>query len=289
MSQLRKIKRKDLDLEKYSNALEKALNYRIYAEYWYLDILTNEKWECWILRDYEVIMPIPLQYKFGFKFVLQPIYCQQLGVFYEKEISDGLFKEFEKKLHSYRVRAYHFNEENTEIYSPKGERRVNYVLDLNRSYEEIYKGYSKGIKWNLKQFEKSQKHILNRGIAEFDLISFKNENSKFKFSAEKLNLLLNGLGERDHLLLKIVTEDKDVQSYGCFIISKNRIFYINSASNIFGKKIGAPSGILNSILYEFAQQDKSFDFEGSSNPQIGFFFGGFGAKEKYFTRYSNSR
>lgn len=289
MSQLRKIKRKDLEVEKYSSAIEKALNYRIYAEHWYLDILTHAKWECWIWGDYEVIMPVPLQYKFGFKFVLQPIYCQQLGVFYEEEISDELFQEFEKKLHKYRVRAYHFNEENTERYRPEGERKVNYVLDLSRSYEEIKSSYSKSTKWNLKQFEKSKKEIFNRSIAEFDLIRFKSENSKFKFSPEKLMAILNGLEKRSQLQLKVLIEDKDVQAYGCFIISKNRVFYINSASNKYGKKIAAPTGILNHVIYDFFQQDKVFDFEGSSNSQIGFFFGGFGAVEKFYTLYSNSK
>ncbi|MFV0305779.1 MAG: hypothetical protein ACK5IC_09905, partial [Moheibacter sp.] len=104
MSKLQKIKRKNLDVKKYSKAINEALNYRIYAEYWYLDVLTKEKWECWVYGDYDVVMPIPLQYKFRIKFVLQPIFCQQLGVFYKEEIPDELFKAFEKKLHKYRVR-----------------------------------------------------------------------------------------------------------------------------------------------------------------------------------------
>lgn len=289
MFQLQKIKRKNLDLEKYSKALNESLNYRIYAEHWYLDLLTDEKWECWVYGDYEVIMPIPLQYKFGIKFVLQPIYCQQLGVFYREEISDELFKEFESKLHKYRVRAYHFNEENTERYEPEGVKRVNYVLDLNRPYEEVVSSFSKSTKWNLKQFSKSNKEVLNENISNFNLMAFKKENSKFNFSSENLLRVLRKSNENNRLEFKTIVENSEIQAFGAFLSSKSRIIYINSASNNFGKKIAAPTGILTTVMKEHSEQHKSIDFEGSSNSKIAYFFSGFGAEEKFYIRYSNSR
>src|SRR5690606_22114451 len=183
MAKLHKINRKDLDLEKYSKALRGALNYRVYAEYWYLDVLTQEKWECWIYGDYEVIMPIPLQYKFGLTFVLQPIYCQQLGVFYKEEISEGLFLEFEKKLQKYRVRAYHFNEENTERFTPKGKKGVNQILNSNRPYEDMFKEYRKGRKSDINVAKKANLNLIKElNIDELIALNRQNQDT---FMSEK--------------------------------------------------------------------------------------------------------
>ena len=287
MPEIRKIKRKDLDLKKYSNAINKALNYRIYAEDWYLDVLTEEKWECWVYDDYEVVMPIPLQYKLGFKFVLQPIYCQQLGVFYKEEISDELFREFEKKLHKYRVRSYCFNEENTERYNPKGEKRVNYILDLNRPYEEIKKNFSKSTKWNLKQFEKSEASLQKIHFTIQELIEFKKRISPLKFSEAKLQSLLKLLKSQEKLTLLSLNLNDEMVAGGVFIQSKNRVIYINSVASQAGKKCGAPTGILNFIIETQAGKELILDFEGSNLPQLNYFFKGFGGIPREYTRFSN--
>lgn len=288
MYSIQKIKRKNLNLEKYSKAINEALNYRIYAEYWYLDILTEEKWECWIWGDYEAVMPIPLQYKFGFKFVLQPIYCQQLGVFYKEEIPDDLFREFERKLHQYRVRSYCFNEENTERYDPKGEKKVNYILDLNRPYEEIKKNLSKSSKWNSKQFEKSGlsvELVKNHN----SLISFKEKHSPVKVNKDVLSNLFKKIALHKLELTKCVMKDKEINAYAYFALSKKRIIYINSASNEMGRKICAPTGILLETINSFSEKSYFLDFEGSTNPKLGNFFRGFGAEKNFYTHFNNFR
>lgn len=289
MQEIRCIKRKDLDESKYSQALNDSLNYRIYAESWYLDIVSNGKWECLVYGDYEVIMPIPLQFKFGFKFVIQPPYCQQLGVFYKEEISPDLFRKFEQKLHQYRVRSYHFNEENTISYQPKGEKRVNFVLDLNRPYEEIYKGFSKGTKWNLKQFEKQNDEVIQNEI-----------------SIEKLNLLnkkINKQSPHDKLFiksLKILKQENKLcflslilndnyEGYACFVSSKKRIIYLHAAAGDWGKQNGIPTGFLNSIIKKNSGKNMKLDFEGSMIPSIQKFFKGFNGEPKIYIQFKNFR
>lgn len=287
MSRLRKVKRKNLDVEKYSKALNAAFNYRIYAEHWYLDILTDGKWECWILGDYEVVMPVPLQFKFGIKFVLQPIYCQQLGVFYKEEISDELFKEFENKIHKYRVRSYHFNEENTERYDPKGEKRVNHVLDLNRPYEEIAKNFSKSTKWNFKQFDKSNLKVFPQTNLE-SILRLKKQTTNLKLQP-KLSPLLKNIIDNSKLINLTINSGNDLLGYGSFVVSNNRIIYINSATAQAGKKINAATGIMVEIIKQYANTNYLLDFEGSSIPPIEFFFKGFGGVKNYYTYFSNFR
>lgn len=288
---IQKVKRKDLDIEKYSNALNASLNYRIYAEYWYLDILTNEKWECLIYGDYEVIMPIPLQFKLGFKFVLQPILCQQLGVFYRDEISKELFSEFEKKLHSYRVRAYHFNEENTERFQPIGEKRVNHVLDLNRSYNEIAENFRKNRKYDIKQFPKYDfKAETSDDIKSVIDLAF-DEYPVYEKLAKKEKLIdfFNVLNHKGKMtLLKAFSPTQlENKAFRVILQSNNRKILILAVRNKEFRTVALDTLLVNSIISEFSETKTILDFEGSSLKGIAEYNMSYGAKESYFTVFSN--
>ena len=285
MHKLQKLKRKDLDVEKYSKALNEALNYRIYAEAWYLDILTNGKWECWIFGDYEVIMPVPLQFKFGIKFVIMPIYCQQLGVFYKEEISDELYREFESKIHKYRVRSYCFNEENTERYNPKGEKKVNYILDLDRTYEEIVQGY-----------KKKRRKDLNKGnhliVVENNLTDnhFKNQEKFYKnlnsfIKNRKYSSLLLELKAKGNLIIYDLYNDNELVASQMFIYAKNRIicssFFRNKELDFYNSSAYSK----NYLIRKEANKKILLDFDGSMISGIAEFYEGFGAEKKYYTMY----
>lgn len=288
---IQKVKRKDLDIEKYSNALNASLNYRIYAEYWYLDVLTNEKWECLVYGDYEVIMPIPLQIKFGFKFVLQPTYCQQLGVFYRDEISKELFSEFEKKLHSYRVRAYHFNEENSERFQPKGEKRVNHVLDLNRPYDELASNFRKNRKYDLKQFPMYD-YIIEDSIDFESLMHLAFDEYPFYKKIgpkEKFIEIFKVIKDKGKLTLirGYSSSDPENQAFRVFLHSKNRRILLMAARNKEYKKSAMDTLLVNSIISKFTDSNKILDFEGSSIKGIAEYNLSWGAKERFYSVFSN--
>ena len=291
MSELQKIKRKNLDLEKYSNCLNSSLNYRIYAEYWYLDLLTNEKWECWVYGDYEVIMPIPLQFKFGFKFVLQPIYCQQLGVFYKEEIPDELFREFEKKLHKYFVRSYHFNEENTDRYNPKGEKRVNYVLGLNRPYEEVFANYSKHRRKDIRKSERlGIKAVKRKDVTHFIKLKRTNYEHLSRFIDERsLTMLLNKMMENGKLIVYNIHDNSGkLIASQVFMVSDDRIICMGFARNKEIENHNASAFAKDYLIQKFSNSNYFLDFEGSMHPDIAKFMEGFGPGKKYYTVFGSS-
>ena len=290
MCQLRKIKRKDLDIEKYSKAINEALNYRIYAEYWYLDILTQEKWECWVYADYQVVMPVPLQNKLGFKFVLQPIYCQQLGVFYKEEIADELFREFEKKLHKYRVRSYCFNEENTERYNPKGEKRVNYILDLNRPYEEIFTNYTKHRRKDIRKSQKLEiQSIQTRNFENFIKLKVSNYPHLLHLIDEKFLIkYLNKIDERGKLICcNILDKNNKLIASQIFIKSGNRNICMGFARDKETENHNSSAFVIDYLIQQFSDKNYFLDFEGSTNSEIAHFMEGFNPTKKYYTLFSN--
>lgn len=290
MYKLQKIKRKELDVEKYSKALNESLNYRIYAEVWYLDILTEEKWECWIAGDYEVIMPIPLQFKLGFKFVTMPIYCQQLGLFYKEEISDDLFKEFEKKLHQYRVRSYCFNEENTERYNPKGKKKVNHVLELNKPYDTIRKNYNRNRRRKLLPLPAGYRLLQSDSIDDFfNLYAEEYPHLNKKEWVEKLKQIMT-YAFRENIGYQFrVEDDSSLLAASLFYIKTHRrLFQLGASRNKSNADAGFFTIIINHAIEKFSNtMDFKFDFEGSMLKGVALFNESFGAQKCFYTSYAN--
>lgn len=286
---IKRIPRKKLDINKYIECLNKSVNYRIYAEYWYLDALVENNWDCYVLNDYEAVMPLPFVKKFGFKFILQPIYCQQLGVFHQENFSKKTFQLFENKLHRNLVRAYSFNEENTEMFEPKGKKKINYVLDLNQDYEKIFSNYSRNRRNEIKQTIKfDYKFKKTNQLDNFHKVNSSYEyivsNNLINYSKNKLEKLLNK---------KIITVyeifDSENNLLGCQLemTSKNRIYNFAFARNKNSKSNFGSAFIIDYIIKTFSNSELTFDFEGSMVQSIAKFMQGFGAIKKHYTNYSN--
>jgi len=290
MAEIRKIKRRELDLEKYAEALKASKNYRIYAEHWYLDVMTNKKWECLVYGDYEVIMPIPLQYKFGLKFVVQPFYCQQLGVFYKETISKELFEKFENRLHKYKVRAYCFNEENTESFQPKGEKKVNHILHLNRPYTSIHKHFSKD---RLKDIRRNSKlNLVLKEEFDFDLF-FELRKKAYEELESMLDVNLTKkfikslIESKKYKAFTLYNSTQEVLSMVLFGASKSRLIQLFSVRNKSIEPKGAFPFLLNQLIEKFAKSEFIIDFEGSMIPGIARRNESFGAEKRFYTKFSN--
>lgn len=291
MPEIRKIKRKDLDTDKYSRALNASLNYRIYAEHWYLDILTNQKWECLVYNDYEVIMPIPLQYKFRFKFVLQPLYCQQLGVFYSKEIDEDLFKRFEKLLHKYRVRAYHFNEENN-VYTPEGKERVNYLLSLNKPYPDIFENFERDRKKDIRRNSKKGFKVIEKPEIEKFLELLKTDYSELvaKINLIKMRNLIEVLIEKESLFsYTLMNSDSKIISTCLLAKSNKRLILLFSVRNKKLESKGSFAFLMNYVIEQNSAKNLILDFEGSMIEGIANFNKSLGAEPNKFSSFSNFR
>lgn len=290
MSVIKKISRKNLNLDKYSETLKNCTNYRLYAEVWFLDVMTDQKWECLVYGDYEVLMPIPLQYKFGIKFVLQPFYCQQLGVFYKHDISEKLFKEFENKLHSYRVRAYNFNEENTETYQPEGTEGVNYIIDLNKTYDELSSKFRKDRRRDIRKNTDLGLKISNEFNPKIFLDIFKTEYKTLSKISDihLIQKFITALVENKSLVTYTLhNTENEVIAISVFTKSINRIFLQFSVRNRTIEPKGSYAFMMSEIIRDFSEKQLILDFEGSSVKGIADFKISFGAERKTYTKYRN--
>ncbi|PZP52397.1 MAG: hypothetical protein DI598_00775 [Pseudopedobacter saltans] len=283
-----KVKRSDLDETKYTSCLQNALNYQIYAEIWVLDILSERKWFCYILNDYEAIFPIPYQIFWGIKVVSLPPIIQQLGIFYKKKLDKERFNSLIKKLKRNIVRGYSFNEDNTKNYPLQGEIRPNQLIKLNTSYENVASSYNRNRKRNLRDFANDKKIIYSQEIETF-ITLYKKEYPSL-VSPKKIKLLYNlmeasfknGAGYQYR-----IEENGELLS-SLFYLEQNKKIYQLGASRIKKESFGSTfSVIIDYVLRIKSNQINVYDFEGSRIPGVHSFNKSFGAEEVQYTYYTN--
>ena len=132
---IRKIPYSEIDFEKYECCIETAFQKNFYAKKEILDFLC-ENWELLIYGDYDFVMPIPITRKFSFNVVIQPLFCQQLGVFSSKinpQIEHKFLVYFKKK---YAIYQYAFNSEN-DLSPSKGTFRTLWLNHYNYVKENM--------------------------------------------------------------------------------------------------------------------------------------------------------
>ncbi|MCB9202847.1 MAG: hypothetical protein H6604_07365 [Flavobacteriales bacterium] len=283
--EVKKVSRKNLDLKKYSDCLKKSINYRIYAEVWYLDLLTDSSWFCYVLDDYKAVMPIPYKSYLGIKVVTQPNFCQQLGIFYSSEISEKEFKLLYSRFRKNIIRCYNFNEENSTQFTIKGKEKNNQLLQLNQAYEGISKLYQKDRKKDIRRITR-QNLYLSREIGISETIKKIKNNYSFVKNSEfkELECLLELIHEKDELLQYSLFKDNELICSAFFIKSKTRMILLASIKDFSNDYKGAFAYLLDVFIQEHSEKELILDFEGSMLLGVAKFNSSFGAvTKKYIT------
>src|SRR5688572_4274032 len=109
-----------INFAEWDRCLEKAGNGNIYGYSWYLNIV-SPNWGAIVKPandGYSAIMPIPKRKKFGLlDYIIQPIFTQQLGVYYTRPFSADDWNKVATLLQErFRfITSYSFNVGNTEL------------------------------------------------------------------------------------------------------------------------------------------------------------------------------
>src|SRR5215210_9046404 len=82
----------NIDKAKWDKCIDAASNGLIYAYSFYLDSMAKH-WDGLVLNDYEMVMPLTWNKKYGFYYLYQPFLCASLGVF-GNDLNAGLIESF---------------------------------------------------------------------------------------------------------------------------------------------------------------------------------------------------
>src|ERR1700749_313156 len=129
------IRRQDIDNTRWDACIEKAANTIIYGYHFYLDHLAAGQWDALILGDYEAVMPLPWRRKYGIRYLYQPPFTQQTGIFTTGPLNSHTIEAF---LHSAR-QHFRFAEIflNYGYALPALPSHANFILPLDAPYPQL--------------------------------------------------------------------------------------------------------------------------------------------------------
>jgi hypothetical protein len=262
----------------------------IYAYSWYLDIACNN-WDGLVEDDYKSVMPLPRGEKYGFLYTYQPAFSQQHGVFSTSKITNEKVKEFLRGIPAkYKYIELSLNTFNRPADDGfETDEGVTHLLDLISAYDKLQLSYSTQAKRNLKKAMASALTIAKNVPPKKIIDLFKaNRGKNYNITSSQytmLNTLMQtcikkGLGQ----CWGVYTKEKELCA-GAFLVESNRrTIFLFSGTNKKAFDTHAMTFLINRYIEENAQQNLTFDFEGSSDPDVARFYKGFGAKEVHYVK-----
>jgi len=284
---IRYLKNKEIDRKKWDECITNASNGLIYGYSFYLDHMAKH-WDGLVMNDYEAVMPLTWNRKYGFYYLYQPFFCQALGLFGDN-ITKELFKAFLDSVPSkFKYWDIYLNKENVfTLREYPFYLRTNYVLSLNESYKKLALSYSSKHVASIKKATK-EGYTFRKDVPVKDIISLAMEQSK-AFSPVQENDYNNftELYKLLHKKGKAVSygayKDGQLMASGIWLFSHNRAYYVLAGNHPSSRTSGASHFLLDSFIKENAGTDMILDFEGSSVETIARFFKRFGATEEKYS------
>lgn len=271
----------DIDLEAYNRCVESSPFASMYAMSWYLDVV-SPRWKLLMAGDYRYVMPLPVKEKWGLKYLMQPYFCQQLGIFSSSVLSVDVYKRFISAI-PYCIYRLQFNSGN--LFDERLSVRNNYVLDLNHSYLYIQKNYKKNFIRNLKKAERENLRL--EESTDWSVFSDVVKNNAGERPIRSLLDVFETVIQqiKHRVIIKIWSvrnEQASVLSSALFVQWKNRIYYMLPVSTAEGKQKQSMSFLLDKFIEQHAGRELVLDFEGSSLPGVARFYAGTGAVNECF-------
>jgi len=289
--EIKYLRNKQTDYRKWDKCLQKAGNKNLYGQSWYLDIVTPG-WDALVYGDYEFVMPLPVKKRMGISAVLQPLHCQQLGIFpvpdfeLQSSFCNKIFRLF--PVVRYQMNAALLAETFGKL---KFTDRINYLLPLEKQYKELEKNFNSNARRNIKKSGKAGVKVV-KGLAVKEFFDSKNEavNRKIPKKSHRIltRLMSKTITSGQGVIYAAYSETNTLCAAAFVIFEAGRIYYLNAFSTGEGMQNRAMYAIVNQIIREHSQSGWIIDFEGSMVEGVARFYKGFGAiSEKYYATSSS--
>lgn len=283
---IRYIAQHEIDRSKWDRCIAEASNGSIYAYSMYLDHM-SPRWDGLVLDDYDAVMPLTWNRKWGILYLYQPYLSAEGGVFQREAVETETLRAFLEAIpRKFRFWEFALNSENLlpdtgfPLYP-----RMNFLLPLNSAYETIRQGYRKDLKNNLQKAGEANLsyamdipvdwviHLAEKQLSA--LTKLKREHYKH---FEKLYRRLHD--DKMAQTRGVVNQDGKLLASGVFLFSHTRAYYVLAGNHPEGREVGASHMLLDGFIREHAGSGLTFDFEGSDIPSLAMFYRGFGAYEQ---------
>lgn len=285
----------EIDKQRWDECIAGVADGMLYGYSWYLDLVCPG-WEALVNKDYSIVMPLTARKKYGFNYLYQPHFTQQLGVFSSNNNAENVQEFIHAIPAKFSFIEINLNQRNS--FQGSGftvTKNSNFELVLGKSYQEIAKSYSDNTKRNIRK-------ALDNGF-EIKAANDETENI-IRLFREDVGRKLPHLGDYYYeLLLEIIAvcnKNAAVEIYGAyadgalcagafFIASANRSVFLFSGNSVKGKSTGAMHFLVDRFIHDHSGSGLTLDFEGSNNPNLARFYKGFGSKESVYLRLRKNK
>ena len=285
-SNIHYLRHDEIDLAKWDKCITHADNGLIYSNSFYLDHMAKH-WAALVLNDYEAVMPLTWNRKYGIYYLYQPFLTPQLGITGKKinsDLQEAFLHAIPKKFQFVEINLNTGNDFDITGFHLK--ISADYLLDLSRTYKTISSHYNQNLNRNIKkavaagcEFRKNIGIDNVFKLASPQLMQYtrlqKDDLSRFKklidFLTAKKKAETIGVYHNNELVASCV-----------FLYDKKRAYYILAANHPKGKRIGASHYLLDQFIKENAGNDLLLDFVGSDFESIALFYKSFGASPEHY-------
>jgi hypothetical protein len=281
------ISNRQIEKSKWNNCIQQATNGLIYGYSFYLDRM-SKNWDALILNDYEAVMPLPWNRKYGINYLYQPFITAQLGVF-GNNITEQLVHAFIKAIpSSFQFVDLSLNYKNFAGSPPaQSFQRNNYILNINKPYQKLYSAFSENIQRNIKKAKQLgcslQKDINVEKIIELALQQMNMHNKESDENDTRFRNLYQYLSQKNMAgTYGIVSADNELLASCVFFYSHNRAYYVLVGNHPNSKDTGASHALIDGFIKENAGKNMLLDFEGSDIKNLALFYKSFGALNEMY-------
>lgn len=279
------IPHKDIDKNKWDQAIDQSQLPLIYAKSFYLDIVCPG-WNA--LMDDNAVMPLTGKRKYGFDYLFQPAFTQQCGIF-SKDKNFHVIRFIEKIPSNYKLAEICLNEYNF-FESDFISKRITHHLSLENNYEFLKKNYSQNTIRNIGRAGKENIAIEMSNDLEPVISIFKNSKPVIAEKMKeddfaKLRLLYSTLCNKKLCTLLTAKSNEKIIAGALFIHSAQRYIFLFSGASEEAKQKGAMSAIIDHFIEKHSGENSILDFEGSMNEALSRFYKSFGSNEIFYPAY----
>ena len=288
-----------IDPTKWDSAILRSPHPLAYGLFEYLNAVCESQWDALIYNDYESVFPLPFKKKFGIKYIVQPVFCQQLGAFGSNVNvrTNDFLSAIPKRFLRVRLQLNPYFDQTNEIESiqtkPAGiiassrklTTKTNMTIQLSQPLD-----YNKDCKKNLHRLaELPIEYKINAISIREAIDTYRKAWGKQNPEIEDEHYQLFANACTDKLSFTVTAhhqKEGDLLGAAIFLITpentKRSLHYVCAGPTEAGKSIGVMHGIIDFILNRYKGENMLFDFEGSSIASVASFYKKFGANEEPF-------
>lgn len=289
---IRYLSHAEIDKSRWDQSIKQSANALIYANSWYLDFM-SPGWDALVLGNYDAVFPVTWRSKMGIRYVCQPAFTQQLGLFYTEAGLATMLPDFLKTLAT-RFRLIEISMNYGNEWPGQTISHYNFVLPLNGSYEIISAGYKQDLQKNLKRSAKFniRYETSTQASAAIELykelygqrIGFRPQD--YTFFAE----CVAGMMQQGKAIVRsAVSPTGELLATGIFAVDDHRIYNLASTTLPNGRMMEANHFLFDQLIQEFAGSGLLIDFEGSDQPGIARFYQKFGSSNQPYYFWKTNR